>query len=293
MISHDDLAATLGISSSSAPPVALRIEGMNGVELSALDWGGAGPNCLFLHGGAMSAQTWTQCCLFLQDNYHCVCLDLRGHGNSGWSDDYSIAAHVSDVIHVLDHLRWSSPHLVGMSLGGVVAAHTVTALADRSPHSLALVDVAPGVSFKDVGRIREFMSSDTVKHGPDALAEEARRLGAPQSSTELLYRYQSLTRLRSDGTWEWKHDNRAPTDFAHILAHIAQLDELASTWDMPCLVARGGRSRILSEVAARTFIQRCQSGHFASVSDAGHSVQEDNPKGLSTALELFWGSLQT
>src|SRR5262245_38644566 len=56
----------------------------DGVSLHALDWPDAGEPILFLHGGALTAHTWDLVCLDLSDSFHCVSLDLRGHGESGW-----------------------------------------------------------------------------------------------------------------------------------------------------------------------------------------------------------------
>ena len=290
MTNYDNIAAVIGVQGSVSPPAQLHLEGADGNHLNALDWGGTGQPCLFLHGGAMSAHTWTQTCLMLREQYHCVCVDLRGHGDSAWCDDYSIASNVSDILHVLDQLAWTDPHFVGMSLGGVVAAHAVSALAEREPSSLTLVDVAPGVSFGDVGRISDFMGPEIVAQGPEALIAAARRLGASQTSAELRHRYRSLTRPHPEGGWEWKRDTRQPTDYAQILDHIEELDALAPTWSLPCLLVRGGRSRILSEDAAKAFVLKCKNGRFAAVSNAGHSVQEDNPHELTGVLQRFWNA---
>jgi len=178
--------------------------------------------------------------------------------------------------------------MTGMSLGGVVAAHVCARSSPQTIKSLTLVDVAPGVSFGDVTRIRDFMSSERVSQGPEGLSELARRLGAQQSDAELLYRYRSLARRLSDGAWTWKHDTRRPTDFAHILAHIEEMNELASHWTSPCLIVRGGRSRILSKGSALAFSERCANGQAIEIDNAGHSVQEDNPVDLANALAQFW-----
>lgn len=291
MQDYDELASVIGVPSPIAPPKDIRLQGKGGLEIHGLDWGGSGAPCLLLHGGAMSAQTWTLCSLLLRERYHCVAIDLRGHGQSAWSDDYTISSQVEDIFCVVDQLGWSAPHLVGMSLGGVVAAHTVTFRPSQPPSSLTLVDVAPGVSFGDVARIRDFMASDLVSLGPEALTEEAERLGATQTRAELLHRYHALTHQLEDGDWTWRHDTRNPTDFPHILEHIAALDELAAAWTIPCLVVRGGRSRILSEDAARAFVDGCEHGQFATVANAGHSVQEDNPRDLAATLDQFWSGL--
>ena len=48
---------------------------------------------MFLHGGALTAHTWDLCCLALRDDFHCLALDQRGHGDTDWAPDgdYSIA----------------------------------------------------------------------------------------------------------------------------------------------------------------------------------------------------------
>jgi len=284
----DELAAGVDLTGPVEEPLEVRFRGAHGNQIRGIDWGGNGPNCLFLHGGAMSAETWTLCSLLLRDRYRCVALDLRGHGESDWCDDYTIAAQVDDIINVLAELGWSALHMTGMSLGGVVAAHVCARSLPQTINSLTLVDVAPGVSFGDVTRIRDFMSSERVSQGPEGLSELARRLGAQQSDAELLYRYRSLARRLSDGAWTWKHDTRRPTDFGHILAHIEEMNELASHWTSPCLIVRGGRSRILSKRSALAFSERCANGQTIEIDNAGHSVQEDNPVDLANALAQFW-----
>jgi esterase len=72
-----------------------RLVAVNGLRLRYLDSGILGKSSiLFLHGGALTAHTWDLCCLALREDYHCLALDQRGHGDSDWTPDadYSIAA---------------------------------------------------------------------------------------------------------------------------------------------------------------------------------------------------------
>jgi len=101
--------------------------------LHALDWGGGGPPALFVHGGRLTARTWDYVCLGLRDQVRAVALDMRGHGDSDRADDYTLDARVADVAAVLDTLGWSTAHLVGMSLGGLTAAHYAAAAPTESP----------------------------------------------------------------------------------------------------------------------------------------------------------------
>lgn len=148
-----ETAVQLGVTvRDPAPPRAFRFA-HDGCRLHGLDWGGTGVPVLLLHGGGLTAHTWDFVCLGLRGAARLVALDLRGHGDSDWSDDCRVGTMAADVVAAADHLGFARVRLVGMSLGGVVAAHVAAARPDRVER-LALVDVAPGVDFESTGRIR-------------------------------------------------------------------------------------------------------------------------------------------
>lgn len=128
-----ELGSLVGLSEPVSPPENLSFKRADGGHLHAQRWSDTGPPVLLLHGGGQSSQTWTLCAMLLKDDFQCVALDLRGHGDSDWADDYSIQAHVEDIGCVMDQLGWSGVHVVGMSLGGVVAAHYTS--GNEVPHS--------------------------------------------------------------------------------------------------------------------------------------------------------------
>ena len=78
-------------------PVRRECIALDGVRLSYLDWGGVGDPIVFLHGGALTAHSWDLVCIGLRDAHRCIALDLRGHGDSDWSDDYRIETATADV----------------------------------------------------------------------------------------------------------------------------------------------------------------------------------------------------
>ena len=56
---------------------------LDAMRFHYLDWGTVGGKpILFLHGGGINAHTWDLVCLSLRTDYHCLALDLRGHGDS-------------------------------------------------------------------------------------------------------------------------------------------------------------------------------------------------------------------
>ncbi|WP_217429615.1 alpha/beta fold hydrolase, partial [Sphingomonas bacterium] len=76
---------------------------------------------LFLHGGGQTRQSWGHAIAqAAKAGYRAISLDLRGHGESGWSPDgvYDLTLFAADVRAVTATLA-RPPVLVGASLGGL------------------------------------------------------------------------------------------------------------------------------------------------------------------------------
>ncbi|MFE6360221.1 alpha/beta fold hydrolase [Streptomyces sp. NPDC057806] len=99
---------------------------------------------MMLHGLAGHAGEWDATARSLHSRYRVVAVDQRGHGSSErHPQDVSRAAHVADVVAVMDQLALQQPVLVGQSLGG----HTAMLTAAAHPglvHALVLVEAGPG-----------------------------------------------------------------------------------------------------------------------------------------------------
>lgn len=102
---------------------------------------GEGATVLFLHGLGMTRTGWDAQLLALADGYRCVAWDLPGYGASLPLPDFSLEAAADAAAMLIDRLGGSA-HVVGLSMGGMVALH----LALRHPEcvrSLSLVDTSP------------------------------------------------------------------------------------------------------------------------------------------------------
>jgi pimeloyl-ACP methyl ester carboxylesterase len=264
---------------------------LSSLHLSALHWRGSGPPVLLLHGGALAAHTWDLVCLALGDEAQCVALDLPGHGHSGWRESYGIDSGVADVREFIDRLEWPTLHLVGMSLGGNIAFHLAASQPERV-RSLTIVDVGPRVNLGATDNMRRFLlAADKFSQFEDLLAA-ALAVSSRKDSDLLRYRYESLVRVNPDGTWQWLQ-HRHPHDFEDTLAKLREMPPLAPRIRCPVLIVRGGRSRVISEQDARQFAAMFTHGNALMVPDAGHNVQEDNPKALAEALRSHFRAAES
>lgn len=96
---------------------------------------GAGAPVVLVHGFTADVErAWIDTGVLpaLAREYRAIALDLRGHGKSDKPHDASAYDHVAtDVIALLDHLGIEQAHLVGYSLGGIIAAKLLTTHPQR------------------------------------------------------------------------------------------------------------------------------------------------------------------
>ncbi|KXT82117.1 alpha/beta fold hydrolase [Streptococcus panodentis] len=73
---------------------------------------------IFLHASGSSSQMWRHHLAALENDFHCIAVDLPGHGKSSdieWTDFDEVTDMLAAIIRSKAH---GKPHLVGLSLGG-------------------------------------------------------------------------------------------------------------------------------------------------------------------------------
>lgn len=256
-----------------------------------LEWGERGQPCfVFLHGGGQTAWTWDTVCQHLARDFHCLALDLRGHGDSEWAydHDYFVEAFARDVEAFLENAP-ERPILVGMSLGGLTAiAHAV----DNSAllRGLVCVDVGPEVDVQAAQPIRDFVRDGFALSDFNQFVDAAQTFNQRRHKTLLEASLRRNLRERINGTFTWKTDPNMHRAVDTIAAQMADLDQKVNQIACPVLVLRGAESDILSEQQAARFAATVPDGSWEAISNAGHSIQGDNPKGLIEALLRFHSS---
>jgi pimeloyl-ACP methyl ester carboxylesterase len=106
-----------------------------------LSWSaeGEGPPVVLLHGMGIGAAGWRPQVDALGSRFTCLTMDNRGFGASQpLGERLTVELMAADVLAVMDAQGWESAHLVGHSLGGLVALY-VAAGARQRVRSLALL----------------------------------------------------------------------------------------------------------------------------------------------------------
>ncbi|OKH13443.1 alpha/beta fold hydrolase [[Limnothrix rosea] IAM M-220] len=106
-----------------SPPTRRSLQLDNEITLSYFEWGQGGEPVLLLHGLADNGLVWAKLGEALQQKYHVVALDLRGHGDSSKPESgYLCDDYIADFKGVFAKFSWSKAHILGHSWGGKLAA---------------------------------------------------------------------------------------------------------------------------------------------------------------------------
>jgi pimeloyl-ACP methyl ester carboxylesterase len=273
---------------------------INGIRLHYQDWQNSGqsdaPPILLLHGLTQHSHTYDGVAERLVSRYRCLALDVRGRGESDWAspETYVVARYVDDVLKLLAVLGLPAVHVLGTSMGGLIAL-SLAATAPEVLLSLGLNDVGPTIDPRGVARIARYAAEI-----PD---------GFPTFAVALawaLQQYPWLTRMTpeeaaraftwsvrqgSEGTWRLKFDpaiGRAPQAPPQALERASRL-----WWDAlgalrcPILLVRGAESDILSAETADE-MSRLQPGmRRVDLAGVDHAPTLSEPEAVA-ALDRFY-----
>ena len=284
-----DNASEAGLPFDAANPPTVRrtwFRAPSGHELSALVWGDAPAEIVFLHGGAQNAHTWDTVVLAL--GRPALAIDLPGHGHSDWRDskDYRPQAMADDLAATIQALAPDATTLVGMSLGGLSALATL-ASAPGTADRLALVDITPGVNQEKAASIIAFVGGPEVFESFDVLLERTMAFNPTRSRASLERGIRHNAAPQADGSWTWRYDRPTDSRLADVEGRFGDLWDAISAVEGPLLLVQGGLSPVVDDEDVAELARRRPDAQVIVVEDAGHSIQGDRPVELAALLTTF------
>ncbi len=264
---------------------------VKGMKFHYLDWGNdtSKPTMLLLHGGAQDAHSWDEFSERMQNSYHVIALDQRGHGDSDWAEDpmtgYTREAHFEDISGFIDALALPPFLLIGLSMGGQNSVY-FTARRGEKVRGLVIVDSGPEPSPEGVEELQRFASIEEFDSFEDAV-EKAHKFNPRRPVEQLRERFGYRLCQGEDGRWRPKHDMRHRSESMKKEMETRSPEE---AWEdlkritCPTLVVRGAESKVLKAEVAQKMSQVMSNCKTVDVERAGHTVPGDNPEGFYEAV---------
>ncbi|MEZ5742450.1 MAG: alpha/beta hydrolase [Sphingomonadaceae bacterium] len=267
------------------------------LELFARDYPGDGPPLLLMHGLTRNSADFEGLAEHLAGRFRLIVPDQRGRGlsqNDPESANYRPDVYAGDMFALLGSLGIERAHLIGTSMGGLMAMVMAVTQPARVG-AIILNDVGPELDLSGLERIKGYIVDPRPMESWDACAERCAAINGdafPDYGPEDWLAFARRTaREDEDGQIVLAYDPAIAGPLVDAPPEEA-VPDLWPVWDMlaekPVLVVRGANSDLLAPATLTKMAER-HSGPFASVEvpDRAHAPMLDEP----VALEAIDGFL--
>jgi pimeloyl-ACP methyl ester carboxylesterase len=249
---------------------------INGITLR-YDVEGDGPAVLLSHGYSATGRMWDAQRRALADGYRVITWDMRGHGETESPDDpkvYSAELTVADMRGVLAHLGVSRAVIGGLSLGGYMSLAFYRTHPDMA-RALVICDSGPGYrnpEAREAWNRRAHARADELDaRGLDALA------GASREMRDAVRHHRSAHGL-------------ALAARGMLAQRDSSVIEVLPAIRVPTLIIVGDRDEPFV-APSRYMAGKIAGARLATIPDAGHASNLDQPEAFNRVLREFLDSL--
>jgi pimeloyl-ACP methyl ester carboxylesterase len=216
-----------------------------------------------------------------------ITLDLRGHGDSGWSPsaDYRYPRFIADIEGVVRAIG-APAVLVGASLGGKISLAATGYVGSGIARALVMVDTVPRNNWDD----------SNVVHPPvegyeslDAAAEAVARASGREFEPGTGERLRRNMRIDEKGRWHWHWDPSLVLGEQGLGRDesVEYLETAAARVSVPVLLARGELSSEVGQEGIDAFRALVPQVEVVTIPGATHMFAGDRNDLFSEALGSF------
>ncbi len=246
----------------------------NDVNLKVSIKGSGTLTLVFLHYFGGSSLEWQLVIDKLSDQYRCLAIDLRGHGDSEASaTGYSVSDMADDVSSLLHTLDVQEYILIGHSMGGKVAL----ALAARQPNGLqSLILISPSPPAPEP-------ISDTDRQ--DMLATHGQRLAAEQTFEKITVRPVS-EKIKEQIIADNLRTSEAAWNAWLTLGSKENITAQMNTVVVPVSIIVGTADKAIKPDVQKTLtLPYLKNATFDTIPDAGHLLPWETPNELADFIQ--------
>lgn len=234
---------------------------------------GAGPPIVFIQGTGVHGAGWAPQTTALQSEFACLSFDHRGMGASQPTGArVTIAQLARDTLALMDAQGWASAHVVGHSLGGLVALEVALASRARVRSLALLCTFARG---RDATRLTPAMLWTGLRTRIGTRAQRRRAFlelvlpSTAQSEVETAATAANLAPL-------FGHDlaDQPPIVMAQLRAMTAYdaTPQLAALSGVPTLVVSAEHDRIAPPALGRALAAGIPGADYHELAGAAHGM---------------------
>ena len=285
------LLSCVSVLAQSPPSPEDRFVTVNGLRLHFLDWGSPDkPPLIMLHGIGRVARTFDHLAPHFSRDYHVLAVDMRGHGDSGWSAEgaYLVEDYVKDIEGLASQLQLRNIVIWGNSTGGRVAQ----VFAGMHPELVAAV-ISEDVGPERPSQIANSLASRIKQEDEAGWASEDELLAQLKSSNartspEVLSAYVRYgTKRRPDGRVIWKRDPNIANGFVptELWRYVREIKA-------PIIYVLGGRSTIVPVATQEQLKQTLPQAQVVTLPGLGHYPSEENTKDFLETVDKFLAGIR-
>lgn len=248
---------------------------------------GTGMPVVFLHGMPGSRTSWDEQLAALKHRFRCIAWDMPGYGGS---DPLPVHSDFPELIARLRHfvtgvLGVSKAHLVGLSLGGMIALHAAARREDFVA-SLCILDCSPCFGFDGNSDPEAFVRSvltgirESVSVEAFAAGIVSGIVGPHCARNRLDAAVRSMSRASESGL-----------EMAARLIACHDVRDGLGVISVPSLIMTGEQDVDTPPAYGRHIANSISGGRFVPVPSAGHLANVENPDFVNSQLTAFLSAL--
>ena len=266
-----------------APRSSLTIDG-HAVGYWDVD-GGSGVPLLLVHGFTGSKEDFSPVLETLADDRRVIAVDLPGHSDSAGPDDpaaFTLGPMASWVIRFADEVGLAEFHLLGHSMGGLIAQR-VASLVSHRLHSLILMSTGLGALRDELSELVGALAVVARDHGMAAawaaMQEHAKTQGEQHVVDDVRAAFIEHRFHRQNPA--------ALVGGARTLISAAPLQAFLRGIDLPVLVIHGEADDRWLPSEQRNLAKVIAGAEYAVVPDAMHSPHLENTEAWLKVVRDF------
>ena len=245
---------------------------------------GSGQPLIILHGLLGMSDNWVTLGRRLGETMHVLIPDLRNHGASPHSDEFSLRIMTSDISEFIS-TRFDGPvRIMGHSLGGRIAVN----IAVSEPHliqSMVAVDIAPRMYPPNTYLLNMLKQMRSVNLRQMSSLAEIENVLAEKFPDARIRNFilKNVGKVGTAYTWKPNVDSII-NGFNELMAPLSS----NALYRGPALFVRGGLSEFIAPDDFAIIEKIFPSSRIVTIQRAGHWVQADAPKQLFGLVSAFF-----